>query len=164
VKGEIEFTDNCAVEIRCDKLEAGRLFPGTDSSEYELQFLEKGTMYYADENSKAPNTTTKVKGKPPHPLADMFFLSDDNELVLIDITAGGSDIVAKKVTNLAAWIEKEQNKLRDEYKYKLRGVVLAPNALDDSSYDKLTGVSIVCGSKAESLLGGLAQISQWLLD
>jgi len=135
--------------IRCNDLEAGRLFPGTNSSEYALDFLKKGTMYYANERN----------GKDTHPLADLFFLSDDDELVLVDITGGGSATAFEKVEKLTTWIQNEQSNLS---KFQLRGVVLAPNVKDISKYNSETGVSIVCGVDAVSLLGGLAQIAQWL--
>jgi hypothetical protein len=73
---------------------AGRLFPATNSSKYALDFLKKSTMYYANERND-----TDVNGTLTHPLVDLFFLSDKDELVLVDITGGGSREVKEEKNN-----------------------------------------------------------------
>ena len=65
--------------INCKYLLPGRLFPETNNSKNSLDFLEKDTIYYVDE---------KDRHKANHPLEDLFFITDKNELVLIDIYGG----------------------------------------------------------------------------
>ena len=72
-KDEIEFMLNVKYNIRCKQLLKKRLFPYMDSSVYNLSSLNSSTIYYADENNN---------GKLSHPLADLFFVSDNNELVI----------------------------------------------------------------------------------
>ncbi len=69
-------------------------------------------MYLAQERS----------GFPTHPLADMFFCTEDKKLVLVDIT-GGQGQQAKKKDGLYDWITQEQDKDTD---FELHAVVLAP--------------------------------------
>lgn len=65
----------------------------SDSSVYNLDFLKNGVMYYTDE---------RVGGKPSHPLADLFFITEANELVLVDVYGGMSKKMLKeKGNNLA---------------------------------------------------------------
>jgi len=135
--------------IDCKSLKPGRLFPGTDSSVYDLEFLEKSTMYYADE---------KDVGSSGHPLADLFFITNDDILVLIDIYGGNNEKWAEdKRYKLDAWIVKE--KIKRIMPYKLRGVILAPNV--PIQMGKINDVVIVSWEQALTLLGGLRQIYQW---
>jgi hypothetical protein len=159
VTGELKLSDeNPAFLISCQQLMAGRLFPNSSSNVHYFNgsFLQKGKIYYADERS----------GKPTHPLADMFFLTDDNRLVLIDITDGDNYTCANKVEKLKEWIIKNQ----PEISYILQGVVLAPNVSDDSFMNTVEvtnddeSLLLICGSKAIGLLGGLGQIAQWLIS
>ena len=70
--GQIKFYKNVIYKIRCEQLLARRLFPEMDNKVYDLSFLKPNIIYYADE---------KNDGKLLHPSADLFFLSDNNELV-----------------------------------------------------------------------------------
>jgi hypothetical protein len=107
--GQLVFLSN-TFPIRCKKLLPERLFPGDDSKIYDLSFLRHNTMYYADK---------KNNGKLLHPLADLFFISDDNELILVDITGGNKEKVNNKKNGLTEWIENEQQNIPS---YKLKGV------------------------------------------
>jgi hypothetical protein len=135
--------------IDCKDLIPARLFSGTDSSLYNLDFLKHGIIYYSDE---------KVHGRPTHPLADLFFITKDNELVLVDIYGGMSmDGLRDKRKDLTVWIKTEQVKIPH---YKLRGVVLAPNLnIQSRSFNE---VCTVTGEDAVFFLGGLKQILRWL--
>eukprot|EP00971_Amphidinium_carterae_P202953 4027588-Amphidinium_carterae.1 len=56
-----------------------------------------GVLYYADE---------KLKGITTHPLADLFFLTDDGKtLVLVDVTGGSSGLAEQKGRRLQKWIQ-----------------------------------------------------------
>lgn len=143
--------ENCAELVYkncCKQLLPGRLFPGDNSSNYDFSFLQHNTIYYADEYNN---------GKPSHPLANLFFISDNNELVLVGITGGNKDKVKVKKKRLTDWIKKEQKNIP---LYKLKGVVLAPNIKTKSK--QLGEVAVVCGEDAIKLLGGLSQIARWL--
>jgi hypothetical protein len=169
LNGEIKFkkstnsnSDAILFKIKCQGLVASRLFQGTNKKSYEgsLKNLSKNFIYYSNE---------KQKGQASHPLADIFFISDDDELVLVDIAGGSSVFVAEKLRNLITWIAEEQGNIKDRFKYKLRGVVLAPNLETDTHvhlYDEKSHgdcVSLVSGREGIDLLGGLGQIFQWLL-
>jgi hypothetical protein len=135
----------------CNNIKPGRIFPGANKSVYDLNKLEPHILYYAIARN----------GEPTHPLADLFFRTTDNEIVLIDIFGGGStNSTENKINNLKNWIGTEQSK---NSKFVLRGVVIAP-FLDSYNETKSNVVSIVKGESARSLLGGLIQVSAWLSE
>jgi hypothetical protein len=127
-------------------------------------------MYFAEEGLQ-PNG----KSFDSHPLADIFFRTSENQLVLVDIT-GGNDgnkktpTPTQKAQKLADWIQREQGKNDEE----LCGVVLAPFAEMDGktefvssttdSDDSPARVLLVRGDDARMLLGGLDQANRWLVD
>ena len=138
-----------AFMFECKELLPGRLFPQTDSSEYDKSFpaVKHDVMYYIKERN----------GHHTHPLADMFFCTKKDELVLVDVTGGNDNVVKEKMERLAQWIRQEQPKVS---KFTLHGVVLAPLATRKSmARDQ---VQVVCGEGAQELLGGLRQIFRWL--
>ena len=62
-----------------------------------VEELVPGVMYYADEEDRVENSPY-----PSHLRADMWFrITDDNSVVLIDITGGGAFLVKKKVAKLS---------------------------------------------------------------
>jgi len=82
--------------IKCKKLLSARLFPGGNSSLCDSSFLKKDILYYADERN----------GKPTHPLAYIFFITKDKQLVLVDVTGGNDNnmLLTNKRKNLVDWI------------------------------------------------------------
>ena len=144
---------------KCKALKPGRLFPGTNSSEYDLNFLKsedaKTTIFYADK---------KHDGIDTHPLADMFFVSDDNKLVLVDITGSGdNETIHGKLAKLNDWISNHSTSICSNYMLNsIRGVVLAPNYDKERSKVFENGTMLVCGDRAIRLLGGLRQIRRWM--
>jgi hypothetical protein len=106
-------------------------------------------MYYAKEKSA---------GLPTHPLADIFFITNEQELVLVDVAGGSIRSVEEKAKRLSGWIRTEQNIVTE---YKLQGVVLAPN-VHEIVRDVYSNVTITIGDDAIELLGGVSQILQWL--
>ena len=148
LNGKIQFIEGAnAFFIKCKQLKAGRLFRGDNSSIYDKSFsdLKRDVMYYADEDHN---------GLATHPLADIFFCTTQNELVLVDIT-GGQNAEIKK-DKLANWIDQQQGNVTD---FELHGVVLAPLI---SGHSKVHGrVQVVCGEDAQRLLGGLVQVLRW---
>lgn len=153
------FSSDVQVQFTCRRLTAGRLFAGIDHSVYDTGLLEPGTMYYVDERN----------GKPTHPLADIFFRSDDNQIVLIDITGGNSHLVKQKLAAHRRWSTRQQRKHEE---IKFLHIVIAPmlqNGTDDGSAGRsdrmmeLPNVLAVRGRAARNLLGGLSQLFYWLV-
>eukprot|EP01036_Dinobryon_divergens_P028071 gene28071-36960_t len=129
--------------IKCKTLEPVHLFPDV--------------LYYADTRN----------GKSTHPLADIFFITKEQQLVLVAV---------KKKKNLLTWIGANDGCING---YTLHGVVLAPNDDDDDATDKdssssssspspsttrvpnsndsSAAVEVVRGMDARRLLGGLNQ-------
>ncbi len=148
---EDEFT------IKCSQLAPARLFPGDDSSICDTAFLRQDVLYYADERN----------GKPTHPLADIFFITRKQQLVLVDVAGGDDNKVMQKRKNLLAWIEACGGCING---YTLHGVVLAPNDITGKTSSKTrvpntnesSAVEVVRGRDARRLLGGLDQIFVWL--
>lgn len=146
-------------DFQCHQIKAGRIFPGSIDCEYDISHIERNTLYYVQER----------EGFPTHPLADLFFISEDNELVLVDIAGGNEINVTKKEERLEAWIAKEQSNKGNKtvMKYTLKGVILAPNVKMESKVQKkenrsFSNVRVVRGEDALALLGGLRQMSRWL--
>ena len=144
--------------IKCNNLEPARLFPGDNSSICDTAFLRQDVLYYADERN----------GKPTHPLADIFFITKDQQLVLVDVAGGDDKKVMQKRKNLLAWIEANGGCIDG---YTLHGVVLAPYDITGktssltrvpNTNDESSAVEVVRGMAARRLLGGLDQIYVWL--
>jgi hypothetical protein len=157
-KGYIEFTSQFSAKkftIKCEDLVPGRLFQGTNSSDYDVSFLQKSKIYYAHE---------KLESIPPHPLADLFFLSDKNELVLVDISGGNLEGAIEKLKKLTDWIKREEAKIKANANISaIYGIVLAPNVNNNQVTNKHgNDVSdLIYGTVAVKLLGGLSQTLQW---
>ena len=157
IKGLLTF-HGCEFTIKCNELEPARLFPGDDSSICVTAFLRQGVLYYADERN----------GKPTHPLADIFFVTKEQQLVLVDVAGGDDSKVMQKRKNLLAWFEANGGCING---YTLHGVVLAPNditgktsstTLVPNPSNESSAVQVVRGMDARRLLGGLDQIFVWL--
>ena len=157
VVGLLEFYE-CLFTIQCNKLEPARLFPGDNSSICDTAFLRQDVLYYADERNS----------KPTHPLADIFFITKDQQLVLVDVAGGDDKKVMQKRKNLLAWIEANGGCIDG---YTLHGVVLAPYDITGktssltrvpNTNDESSAVEVVRGMAARRLLGGLDQIYVWL--
>jgi hypothetical protein len=153
------FVDQPGFNIGCKSLKPAR-FTGTDSTFIDIDLLQKmqqNTMYYAH---------GKEEGQATHPVANLFFKTKENDLVLIDIAGGGKANVAEKEKNLINWIETVGRKMLDETLITdIHCIVLAPNVKSvDSSYNCKAHVGVVRGMDALSLLGGLQQISRWLIE
>jgi hypothetical protein len=142
---EISFfqeSNKATFKIDCRALMPGRLFPSNNSSDYKLDFLKmKGaetTIFFVDERND---------GKSTHPLADMFYLSGNNQLVLLDIIGSSNhDAIQNKLYNLRDWISRHKN--NSDIPYVLRGVVLAPNLNCESRVFNEDGTMQVSGYDA----------------
>jgi hypothetical protein len=124
-----------------------------DNQDYDCGRLKNNVLYYAEE---------KIDGKSSHPLAQLFFRSDDGEIVLIDIGEGNNENIAEKVKMHIDWIAREQP-MSKNVQIKFQSVVIAPNAVGKSKYRETNGVTVVYGNDAVDLLGGLSQIRRWIL-
>jgi hypothetical protein len=153
--GSIRFNSAKKFTIKCEDLVPGRLFQGTNSSDYDVSFLQKSKIYFARE---------KIDSIPSHPLADLFFLSDKNELVLVDISGGNLEGAIVKLKKLTDWIKREEAKIKDNANISaIYGIVLAPNVNNNQVTNKHgNDVSdLIYGTVAVKLLGGLSQTLQW---
>ncbi len=170
VKGSIRFRPGLTFKINCTNLVCDRLLKGTDTKMDKnfLKHMEKNVFYYADE-TRDHNHVNVEDGKR-NPMADLFFVSERNELVLIDVTGGTHHAVLEKLAQKAEWLKfngLKQNKAKLSLKgghciTDIRCIILAPNL-----YEKLKaedGVDLVYGNDAISLLGGLGQILRWLIQ
>ena len=157
VNGFLQFTNDSAVfTIQCNLLKSGRLFPTTNNTaSYNFSNLMDNTMYFVKEEDQ---------GEVSHALADIFFKTKDNDVVLVDIYGGHSDgSVNNKANRLQGWISREQPK-QAPAPWKLHGVVLAPFAKTQGTIagPPTPNVTVARGTEARSLLGGLAQVCRWL--
>ena len=110
----LEFGD-WTFKVEPKELQAGRIFPSGNKKSVQTEGLSSEIFYYVDE---------RYGGKPTHPLADLFFVTLQNELVLINITGTVEEVnVHEKFDKLKEFIDKHNQKLT---KYELFGVVLAP--------------------------------------
>jgi hypothetical protein len=170
VFGEKEF------KFQCNKLYPGagawtpelalyrrpsRLFPGRDSSDYDLRLVQ---------DERYANAFFRVEEGPgleTHPLADAWFraeINDVDSLVLLDFTSGGFESVSNKDENARRWIAAERGKVWTQYKLGLHVVILAPFALGYRQQGKQKdNVEVVLGKDARLLLGGLDQVSRWFV-
>jgi hypothetical protein len=170
----IFFNSNLRFKIKCEELVKGRLFEGESTAldKDRLAKLKKNVIYYADEPKKHEKGSVKSdEGKKySHPIADLFFVTEKNELVLVDITGGNKDVVERKLTKKAEWLEANNQSgekliLQDGKSItEIKCIILAPN-FDGKVEDKIEeGVELVCGEDAIALLGGLGQIFTWLVE
>ena len=138
-----------------------RLFPFTDSSDYDLSSVKDeryaNTFFHVEEGGNLES----------HPLADAWFraeIDDIDSLVLLDFAGGGFNSVSDKVENARSWIAAEREKVWTEYTLDLHVVILAPFA---SGYRQQgapkDNVEVVLGEDARLLLGGLDQVSRWFV-
>jgi hypothetical protein len=156
LRGKLKFGPR-KFKIECKELKAERLFEGDRSFSYKghdfAKQLDSDVLYYADETKLA------------HPRADIFFRTQKNELVLVDVYGGSNkDMVRKKKRSIKKWIEEQQQQqVRD---LTLHGVVLAPFVRDNdpAPVDGEKVVVVVCGEAARDLLGGLGDIASWFED
>jgi hypothetical protein len=98
-----------SIRIDCKHLKAGKLFCGTDNSEL-ISALEPDTI---KEYNNLPNNVTSFDS---HSLADIFFISKYNELVLIEIVdSGRRDNADEKRDKLSNWISENHTKITQQY-------------------------------------------------
>lgn len=143
------FFDDLDFDIRCTSLTPpGWLFPSDDCSDYDVNKVLPNVLYYVNERN----------GLNTHPLADLFFRTNNDELVLIDVSGGNKKACQEKKQKLAKWIQKEQANIPG---LVLHGVVLAPSVRGQSLSDPRTGVAVMRKIGAKYLPGGLAQLSMF---
>jgi hypothetical protein len=161
LQGHLRFMPELEFRFKCNDLfTAFRLPRELDSAEIDLKQLEdqrikeqKSVIYYTDQKLE--------RGERKDSPALLMFLSDDNELVLIDVTSGGLDKANKKIDRFVRWISENSSKFNN---YKLRGILLAPNLNEPSRNNApTTGTAMICGGDALALLGGLNQFRPWIL-
>jgi hypothetical protein len=162
-------------EFECNKLYPGgggwtegmrrppsRLFPGKDSSDYDLSSVMD------DANANAFFHAEEGAGLETHPLADAWFrakINNVDSLVLLDFAGGGFESVSNKDENARSWIAAEREKVGTEYNLDLHVVILAPFApgYRQQGGEPNDNVEVVLGEDARLLLGGLGQVSRWFV-
>ena len=153
--GYLRFSNKFTFALEPQHLQAGRLFGESNQLVTNSSTLTKHTvLYYVDEK--------KREGEEPklsHPLCDLWFLTNNNQLVLIDVT-GGVNSAAKKMEKLKKWIN---SRASQELPYETFGIVLAPGDHKNSEEDATNNVCAVRGKDARQLLGGLAQCWEWFV-
>lgn len=147
------------------------MFDGTSNElrENSLKHVKKSAMYFVDEprdHDRVTSVADTITSKTSHPEADLFFVTDINQLVVVDITGGDEAMVNKKLCKRTMWYQANSGKKLSlpnrECINEIRCVMLAPNV--DTEFEQTTGVDVVCGNDARRALGGLAQILPWLED
>lgn len=138
--------------IECKNIKPGRIFAGTQKDSFSLEEvckLQTSIIYYADEKHDDVKT---------HPFGDIFFLTPDKELVLLDVTgATRKKTVNKKARRLGEWVTHARGLGNSEFTF--HGAVLAPFV--DHVANTPGGVSVVAGVRARTFLGGLTQMLAW---
>ena len=173
VTGSIAFgPPELRFKIQCKELvPAGRLFQGASNKLHKhfLKQVRKNVMYYDDQprdHHRVTSGANVTTSNTSHPQADLFFVTDSNQLVLIDITGGIKDTVEEKLCKKTHWFQANNGKKlslqNGECINEIRCVILAPNI--DTEFEQTKGVNVVCGNDARRALGGLAQILPWLED
>ena len=89
-------------------------------------------MYYVEEG----------RGHTTHPLADIFFLTRRNEVVLVSITGGTEKRSVERRNKLADWIVKEQESVEN---FELHGVVFALGTALDVAMSRMCVVKMLSG-------------------
>ena len=176
LRGSLEFGEKVCV-FQCTKLyptpggggwtegmrrPPSRLFPGKDSSDYDLSSVMD------DANANAFFHAEEGAGLETHPLADAWFrakINNVDSLVLLDFAGGGFESVSNKDENARSWIAAEREKVWTEYNLDLHVVILAPFApgYRQQGGEPNDNVEVVLGEDARLLLGGLGQVSRWFV-
>jgi hypothetical protein len=147
-----------------------RIFPLEDNARFSFDIKENVILVV----DKKPLLRGPVQGAgngiPSHPLCDIFFRTEDNKLVMIDMYGGrNAENAYEKRRKLQKWHDsiregdvtcikiKPLQSMSDCY-----CIVLAPNAMDKSSTTRgLDNVYCIFGEEAWALLGGLGQLRRW---
>ena len=150
---------------KCLAVEPGRIFSDTHvdmtNVKKNIARLERNTVYYAHEG---------VEGETTHPICDIFFLTDRNELVVIDVTAcmdNSKKMTGKRenITSLArAWRSDPPQGFADPP----QGLQLVAVIMNPLELKAKTRISTNCremryiyGKQARDTLGGLVQFLAW---
>ena len=161
VDGDLTFTcfSKNQFLIKCERLKPGRFFIGSDTNDYNVDKLKENVIYYVDEPER-----------DKHPLADMFFRTKFNEVVLISITGGNYSAAERTQKSLESFIIKAQQRADQQRRTENQspptpeltfyGIVLAPFADGPSTTE--AAMEVIRGEDALDLLGGLRQVYDWL--
>ena len=161
--GRVRFDSELEFKIKCKQLKKYRSFKD-HSTELDLDCVKQmksNVMYYADEPKPYPSSEGETSGSnDSHPIADLFFVTEDDELVLIDVTGGNQNTVQTKMTEKAKSLKANGDKGDGK---EIRCIILAPN-MDETVKREGEGVDVVHGRNAIRSLRGLGQILPWLVE
>ena len=108
------FQDKFAVtefDFRCRAVQAGRIFSTrSELSLQQIDMVEGGILYYANESESSQNS---------HPVADLWFMSGDGKLVIVDVGGTSNETAAQRKVDAMSAVLAEQGGI-------LVGVVLLP--------------------------------------
>ncbi|CAE7858295.1 unnamed protein product [Symbiodinium necroappetens] len=117
-----------------------------------IRCIEDGVIYHAlSEGGKAGT----------HQGFDIWFKTEANELVLVDVTgATNAKSCEEKAGQIAQNAAAAMNEVQVKNVESVIGVLLAPNC--DSAIEEPPSAQVVRGDAARDLLGGLQQLLTWL--
>ena len=155
--GSISFTDDHCYSITCKDIIFGRIFPTDTAGEWtqsHLDGLRTDVLYMVDE---------RRKGQAKHQMADLFFLTEAKQLVLVSVTGSGDKTsVQKRRNKLEKWIQECEGVGIGGY--SLHGALLAPFFETPPPSRRVRSRSTIAdlhGLVARDRLGGLGQIANW---
>ncbi|KAL3914453.1 MAG: hypothetical protein SGILL_006095, partial [Bacillariaceae sp.] len=162
--GYLQLTGSKTVKFKCDRVDKARIFPGSsivfdEDVRGNIAKLKPETLYYADDHEKM-----KKGGETSHPLGDIFFLTRDRKLVLIDTTAQTYRQMTPKRKHMQQFADLWKNGKFDGLPCDdLMLVIINPLELKERSRTASTcpQLQYVFGEEAVELLGGLAQCMAW---
>ena len=150
--------------IKAVKFAFGRLVDGPrpEDNLINLDKIAKETIYVVAEKGRTDSLNSSQVSRHNHPCFDIFFLSDEDELVVIDVYGGiNQDSARDKLSKLDAWIERHGATLSNKG-LKAYGYVLGPKLKEKVENQQYS--SLVWGSAAKELLGALGQLYEWFDD
>jgi hypothetical protein len=171
--GDIQFNEEVSFPIKCKRLVKGSLFQGgnTALNKEFVQQMENNIMYYANEpREHETDAETKQRDEEKRHSHPVYFLTEDDELVLVDVTGGDINAVKDKLKEMASWLEVNGdggNKIKlqnGKFVQEIRCIVLAPNVHGAVDVNIGEGVDLVSGYDAIRLLKGMGQILPWLVE
>ncbi len=170
VQGSLSLGVGLNFQIKCKRIEPKRLFKDANTILYKelVKELEKNVIYYAKELRDHEKDSEVIHSDP---IADISFVSNNDQLVFIDIT-GESDVdsIKSKISAKTKWIQNYRQNInqfcsQDGRSIKeLRCIILAPNFDGEANRMTAKDVNLVFSTTAIQLLCGLSQIFHWMVE
>jgi len=168
----LDFPCNIRVRFHCKEVRKARIFPGDsivldDEVSNNIQNLKKNTLYYCDEGQEsiqpANNTNdSDLRGQTSHPLGDIFFRTEEGELVVIDATSTPYSKMKKKRADAKLFADLWRT-FPPEAVTGLMMIFFNPleNEKPSKVSEECNQLLYVLGDDAREMLGGLVQCMAW---